>query len=199
MRCIYPGRQGSREYPPGMCYAESSRVARPGSASRKRCRFQLYMKPHKVVMVARIETSSGQILRGKQGVCWSWRRVRAEWRRGGFGARRKRGRASRARCSGWRASSGRTTSASSLRCSGWWASRRCSAIAVATAFAGWGDWAVVAKPILQLGMTAIGAWSSCPCLAGGARITPEMKGLVRFGLGIAGFALSDQLDQLALA
>jgi len=64
-----------------------------------------------------------------------------------------------------------------------------SAIAVVMAFAGWGYWALVAKPILQLGLTAIGAWSSCPWLPGGARITPEVKGLVRFGLGIAGFTL----------
>lgn len=77
-----------------------------------------------------------------------------------------------------------------------------SIIAVAMALTGWGHWALVAKPLLTLGLTTLGAWLSCGWVPGRPSVTPEVKGMVRFGLGVTGFAVTDHLtrsaDRLAL-
>ena len=41
-----------------------------------------------------------------------------------------------------------------------------SIVSVVLAFRGWGYWALVAKPIVQSGLSAFGAWMSCPWLPG---------------------------------
>jgi polysaccharide transporter, PST family len=76
-----------------------------------------------------------------------------------------------------------------------------SVVAIAMAFTGWGYWALVAKPIVTVGLTAAGAWMSCPWVPGRPRLTPEVKELVGFGIGVTGFSMTDyfaQSDRLAL-
>jgi polysaccharide transporter, PST family len=72
-----------------------------------------------------------------------------------------------------------------------------SIIAVAMAFAGWGYWALVAKPILTSGFAAVGVWMSCPWVPGRPRFTPEVKELVGFGVGVTGFTMTDYLTKSA--
>lgn len=77
-----------------------------------------------------------------------------------------------------------------------------SIIAIAMAFTGWGYWALVAKPIMTSGLTAVGAWMSCSWIPGRPRLTPEVKELVGFGMGVTGFTMTDYFarsaDRLAL-
>ena len=77
-----------------------------------------------------------------------------------------------------------------------------SIVSVAMAFAGWGYWSLVAKPIVTSGLTAIGVWMSCPWVPGRPRFTPDVKELVGFGMGVTGFTMTDYLarsaDRLAL-
>lgn len=77
-----------------------------------------------------------------------------------------------------------------------------SLIAVVMAFTGYGYWALVAKPLVQLGMMTVGAWMSCQWLPDRPQVTPGVKDLVRFGLGVTGFTVTDNLarsaDRLAL-
>jgi len=77
-----------------------------------------------------------------------------------------------------------------------------SIIAIAMAFTGWGYWALVAKPIMTSGLTAAGVWISCSWVPGRPRLTPEVKELVGFGIGVTGFTMTDYVarsaDRLAL-
>lgn len=77
-----------------------------------------------------------------------------------------------------------------------------SIVAVAMAFADWGYWSLVAKPIVTAGVTAVGAWMSCRWVPGRPRFTADVKELVRFGMGVTGFTVTDYLsrsiDRLAL-
>lgn len=77
-----------------------------------------------------------------------------------------------------------------------------SIVAIAMAFTGWGYWALVAKPLLGAILSAVGAWISCPWLPGRPQSTPELKGLLGFGLGVTGFTITDHLarsaDRIAL-
>jgi len=72
-----------------------------------------------------------------------------------------------------------------------------SILAIAMAFAGWGYWALVAKPIATTGLAAVGVWITCPWSPGRPRLTPEVKELVGFGMGVTGFTMTDQLTQSA--
>jgi PST family polysaccharide transporter len=72
-----------------------------------------------------------------------------------------------------------------------------SVLSVALALSGWGYWALVAKPIVQLCLAGFGAWMSCPWLPSRPRLSREAKDLVRFGLGITGFTLMDTLSRSA--
>jgi PST family polysaccharide transporter len=72
-----------------------------------------------------------------------------------------------------------------------------SILAIAMALTGWGYWALVAKPILTSGLAAVAAWMSCPWLPGRPRFTPEAKEMVRFGMGVTGFTMTDHLAQSA--
>lgn len=77
-----------------------------------------------------------------------------------------------------------------------------SLVSVAMALSGWGYWAMVVKPLLHWGLVAVGSWWACPWRPGRPRATPEVKGLVRSGLGVAGFMATDlaarSADRLAL-
>jgi PST family polysaccharide transporter len=72
-----------------------------------------------------------------------------------------------------------------------------SIIAIAMALTGWGYWALVAKPILTSGLAAVAAWMSCPWLPGRPQFTREAKEMVRFGMGVTGFTMTDYLAQTA--
>jgi PST family polysaccharide transporter len=72
-----------------------------------------------------------------------------------------------------------------------------SVISVALALSGWGFWALVAKPILVSLLTAAGAWIGCRWIPGKPQITPIVKELVRFGLGVTGFTMTDYLARSA--
>jgi PST family polysaccharide transporter len=72
-----------------------------------------------------------------------------------------------------------------------------SIVSVTLALMGWGYWALVAKPILQVALTAFGAWLSCPWLPGRPHLSSETKELVGFGLGVTGFTVMDTLSRSA--
>jgi polysaccharide transporter, PST family len=72
-----------------------------------------------------------------------------------------------------------------------------SIVSVVLAFSGWGYWALVAKPIVQLSLAALGAWLSCPWVPGRPRLSSGAKELVRFGLGVTGFTVMDMLSRSA--
>jgi PST family polysaccharide transporter len=72
-----------------------------------------------------------------------------------------------------------------------------SFVAVVLAFSGWGYWALVAKQLLQLGLTAVGAWVTCPWVPGRLRLSSEAKELIGFGLGVTGFTIMDTLSRSA--
>lgn len=77
-----------------------------------------------------------------------------------------------------------------------------SIVSVLLALLGFGYWALVAKPIVQLTLTALGAWVSCTWLPGRPRPSLEAKELVKFGLGVTGFSVMDTLarsvDRIAI-
>lgn len=68
-----------------------------------------------------------------------------------------------------------------------------SVIAIAMAFAGWGYWALIAKLVLNLAFSAVGAWTVCRWVPGRPQFTPELRELIRFGFGVTGFILTDNL------
>ena len=72
-----------------------------------------------------------------------------------------------------------------------------SGVSVVLAFIGWGYWALVAKPIVQLSLSAFGAWMSCPWRPSRPSISTEAKELVSFGLGVTGFTVMDTLSRSA--
>lgn len=77
-----------------------------------------------------------------------------------------------------------------------------SVIAIAAALAGAGYWALVAKPILTAFFTMAGVWLSCRWLPGVPRLTAGVKEMLRFGLNVTGFTLTDfvarSADRIAL-
>jgi PST family polysaccharide transporter len=70
-----------------------------------------------------------------------------------------------------------------------------SLAAIALAYAGWGYWALVAKGVLTSVVVTLGAWISCPWLPGRPQYTPEAKDLLRFGVGVTGFTMTDYVAQ----
>ena len=72
-----------------------------------------------------------------------------------------------------------------------------SIVAVAMAYTGWDYWALVAKPILTSMLSVVGVWFSCRWVPGRPIITPEVKRMVRFGLGVPGFTLTDYIAKSA--
>ena len=77
-----------------------------------------------------------------------------------------------------------------------------SIVGVAMALNGYGYWALVAKPIVTAGLTVIGVWMCCRWVPGWPKLSPELKELVGFGMGVTGFTMTDYLarsaDRLAI-
>jgi O-antigen/teichoic acid export membrane protein len=76
------------------------------------------------------------------------------------------------------------------------------AIAIALAIAGWGYWALVARPIANAACVVVGAWLACRWRPGPPVFDPEAKSMVRFGLHVVGFSvtytLAKSVDRIAL-
>ena len=72
-----------------------------------------------------------------------------------------------------------------------------SMVSVAMAFAGWGYWSLVAKPIVTSAMTVVSVWMCCPWVPGRPRLTPDVKELLGFGVGVAGFTMTDYVARSA--
>ena len=70
-------------------------------------------------------------------------------------------------------------------------------VALGMAYTGWGYWALVAKAILAPVLSAVGAWASCPWRPGRPRLTPAVRELLGFGLGVTGFTLTDNVARSA--
>jgi PST family polysaccharide transporter len=66
-----------------------------------------------------------------------------------------------------------------------------SIIAIGMALTGWGYWALVAKPILMVTLSAVAAWVVCPWVPGRPRYCAGSAEMVRFGLGVTGFTMTD--------
>jgi PST family polysaccharide transporter len=77
-----------------------------------------------------------------------------------------------------------------------------SLLSVGMAFTGWGYWSLVIKPVATTILTAIGVWVSCPWLPQSPRHVPEARESIRFGVGVAGFTVTDYIakstDRIAL-
>jgi PST family polysaccharide transporter len=77
-----------------------------------------------------------------------------------------------------------------------------SVVAITMASTGWGYWALVAKPIVTAVYTAIAAFVSCPWMPGIPRLSAGVKEMLKFGVHITGFTVTDyagrSMDQLAL-
>src|SRR5579864_943478 len=63
-------------------------------------------------------------------------------------------------------------------------------VAVALALAGWGYWALVARPIANAVCVVVGAWRGCRWRPGPPAFDPEAKSMVSFGLHVVGFSVT---------
>ena len=66
-----------------------------------------------------------------------------------------------------------------------------SAGAIVIAYFGFGYWALVARPVAMYFLTAAGTWWYCRWLPRKPVITPGVKQMVRFGVNLSGFSLTD--------
>jgi len=62
--------------------------------------------------------------------------------------------------------------------------------AIALALAGFGYWALVARPIVNAACVAAGAWLGCRWRPGRPTLDSEVKSMVRFGLHVVGFSVT---------
>ncbi len=76
------------------------------------------------------------------------------------------------------------------------------AVAIVLAVAGWGYWALVARPIANAACVVVGAWLGCRWRPGLPGFDPEVKSMVRFGLHVVGFSVTynvaKSVDRIAL-
>ena len=63
--------------------------------------------------------------------------------------------------------------------------------AVALAFAGVGYWALVIRPVAMYAITAVGTWWSCRWLPGKPVLSSGVGQMVKFGLHLCGFSMTD--------
>jgi PST family polysaccharide transporter len=77
-----------------------------------------------------------------------------------------------------------------------------SIAAILMAIAGAGYWALVAKPILLALFTLIGVGWSCRWMPGIPTLTPGVRAMIRFGLNVTGFTMTDyagrSVDRVAI-
>jgi len=75
-------------------------------------------------------------------------------------------------------------------------------VAIATALAGWGYWALVARPIANAACVVAGAWLGCRWRPGPPSFDANTKSMVRFGLHVVGFSVTynvaKSVDRIAL-
>jgi len=69
--------------------------------------------------------------------------------------------------------------------------------AVAMALAGSGYWALVARPILTAFFTAAGFWWHCRWWPGLPRFTEGVKEMLKFGMNLTGFTMTDYVGKAA--
>ena len=75
-------------------------------------------------------------------------------------------------------------------------------VAIVMALAGYGYWALVARPIVNAACVVVGAWLACPWRPGLPAFDAEVKSMVRFGLHVVGFSVTytvaKAVDRIAL-
>ncbi|MCC6367103.1 MAG: lipopolysaccharide biosynthesis protein [Bryobacterales bacterium] len=64
-------------------------------------------------------------------------------------------------------------------------------IAIAMAWYGFHYWALVVRPIVTTSLVAAGAWFQCRWLPGRPSVTPGVKEMLKFGVHLAGFTITD--------
>jgi len=69
--------------------------------------------------------------------------------------------------------------------------------AIAIAFAGWGYWALVLKPIIAALFTLTVVFYYCRWLPGIPRLTEGVKEMLKFGLNVTGFTMTDYIGRAA--
>ena len=76
------------------------------------------------------------------------------------------------------------------------------AVGIAVALAGWGYWALVARPIANSACVVVGAWLGCRWRPGPPTFDAETKSMIRFGLHVVGFSVTynvaKSVDRIAL-
>ncbi len=72
-----------------------------------------------------------------------------------------------------------------------------AAIAVAMAFSGGGYWALVFRPLVAATLTDILIWSNCRWVPGLPGFSREAKEIVKFGMNITGFTITDYVARSA--
>lgn len=70
-------------------------------------------------------------------------------------------------------------------------------VAVVMALSGWGYWSLVARPIVTAFGSALGVYLSCPWLPSVPKVTSEVMELLKFGLNVTGFTLTDYAGRSA--
>ncbi|KIZ47614.1 MULTISPECIES: lipopolysaccharide biosynthesis protein [Rhodopseudomonas] len=70
-----------------------------------------------------------------------------------------------------------------------------SVVSVVMALTGFGYWALVAKPLVTSTLAVAGVWTACRWVPGRPLVTPDVRELVRFGLGVTGFTMTDYLSR----
>jgi PST family polysaccharide transporter len=75
-------------------------------------------------------------------------------------------------------------------------------VAIILAYQGYGYWALVSKPVLTALFTVIGVWIGCGWWPGHPTFTTGVKDLLKFGLNVTGFTMTDYVaksaDRIAL-
>jgi polysaccharide transporter, PST family len=72
-----------------------------------------------------------------------------------------------------------------------------TALAITLAYHGYGYWALVWKPILTASFTAVAVWITCGWWPKRPTFTPGVKELLKFGLNITGFIITDGIARSA--
>lgn len=72
-----------------------------------------------------------------------------------------------------------------------------AALAIIVAYQGYGYWALVWRPVLLVLFTALGVWITCGWWPKRPTFTAGVKELLRFGLNITGFTITDGIGKAA--